>query len=223
MYKRVGVLMTVAALATSVSPARAGQDDPDEQVQYLEQVLQLSPEQSTQVARILATDRQLAGVYLDQFRENRQELAAETRKRIAETVSEIGQVLGASQKEQFHKLSIAGSLTEEACRLSGRLALDAVQAVQVNTIMSQSPMFGARDAMRGGGAPPEDRRARMQEMRAAMEDIDKQIEQILTEDQKLEYEKMKAERRERVKQERGRDRSGIGMGGRGGRGGGGWR
>ena len=191
-------------------------EGPGEQVLYLQQELELNADQSGQVSRILATDRQLAQLQRDQYRDTPKELSGAAKTRVTGTLAEIAGALGASQKDQFDRLFGDDDLGDEASRLSGRLALDAVQTMRANMLLSNSPIARFRENMRGQGGGRGERRGQMQEMRSAMDELDKKIEQLLTDEQKDEYKKLRAERRERIKQDRDRMRDGTGMGGRNG-------
>jgi Spy/CpxP family protein refolding chaperone len=148
-------------------------------------------------------------------------LLAANQRRIADTNEEILAVLDESQAATFTTIKPSNRVDEGVMHLATRLRLTPAQLEDVQRIMADSRLEELRERARASG----DRSAMrelMDDARREQERIDGEIDKILTDDQKKEYEKLRAERRDRMQEQRGNMRQG-GRGGRGGQGGPGGR
>jgi len=189
--------------------AEAGDGDPlERRMSRLEKELKLSDEQSTQVREILDGSMKIAEATRQELGDNPDALREALRENRDQTNLEIEAVLSEEQRETFQAFKKTGRADAQAERLGELLGLSADQYEAVHAILveSQEELSALRD--RGGGG----RGARGQ-LRGIMEDADKSIMAVLTEDQQETYEEYRDERREEMRNRMG---SRGGMGGRGG-------
>ena len=209
--KYVAVVLCAGLAATLMFAvnADAGDGDPlDRRMSRLVKELNLSDEQSAQVREILDGSMKIAEATRQELGDNPDALREVLRENRDQTNLEIEAILSEEQRELFEALKKTGRADAQAERLGELLGLSADQYEAVHAILveSQEELSAMRDQSGGG------RGARGQ-LRGIMEDADKSIMAVLTEDQQEIYEEYRDERREEM-----RNRMGS-RGGRGGRGG----
>jgi Spy/CpxP family protein refolding chaperone len=226
-FEKARIAMAVLALSILATRGVARAQDPvtnDRQLDYIAARLALTEEQKEQVGRILSVDRQLADIHRANYRDDPALLQEATAKRVADTRKEIEALLTTGQKQVFADLQWPQSRGHLASDLAARLQLDPSQSAQVEKIMAESRLEELRTRMQSAGSDQEERRALGSEVRAEMERVDKEIEKILTLEQKQEYKKLKEERRQSMQRGRPPGPGGPGHGGPGGgEPGGGWQ
>lgn len=201
-------MLTFAAIAVSAKE----NEFVEQRVSKLQKELNLSEGQTGQVRQILAYNYEQAQKEREENQGNPEALmnAAEARKEIISR--QMQNVLTAEQYEKYQEISKNAVVDEAVLRLKERLNLTNEQTEQVEAIMTstRNEMQKLRDNASG------DRRQSMMQGRKLMESQDKQIEALLTDDQKKIYEEIKKERREEMRKRMHEEGRGPGEGPPGG-------
>ncbi len=178
----------------------------DHEVTRLKQELQLDSLQSGQVAQILQHSAEQAERIREVNRGNPQAMQNAMQAQQELTDRQIENILLPEQQQRFEAYRRTRISDPRAHELQTRLGLTGEQALLVEKILQQS-----REQMQNVRSRSLDRREKMSAMRQIMQRQDKQIEQLLSDEQKRLYDEIKKERRQQMK-----DQMGQGQRGRGG-------
>lgn len=194
------VLFLVAVMALSTTAWCLSQDAMvDLYTKRLISELTLSDQQTQEVRAILNTQiGKLRAIALDKDtrpREKMQDIRTLTEK----TTSEISGKLDDQQKQKLNDLAAPLLPQFRLLQLDDRLNLSAEQVTQIDEILAANSMQRLPQGERGS-SNREDFRKQMQENR---EKMDTAIENVLTDEQKEIYAKMRQEQQEQMQQMRG--------------------
>jgi Spy/CpxP family protein refolding chaperone len=214
MFARGSIsLIALFALAlTSGMVSAEEQTYVDRRLAQMEDKLDLTDEQFLQVREILETAAYRIAADRQQLEGDPDALRSAVAGTLKDASKQIEALLTEDQREEYVEFRKSGRADLRTMELQHRLALSEAQTAEVYEILlaAEREFVKMRDEMmqnggrgRGGGG--------MSKMRDLRKDTDEKIEKVLTEEQRVEYEKIQDERRSRMQQQ---------MGSRGGRRGG---
>jgi hypothetical protein len=171
----------------------------EKRLTMLREKLELTDDQTANIKQILLDAEKQAEQDRDLNKGNPRALIAAARERREMTDRQIENMLTEVQKIKYQELRKNIITDDRTSMLVERLKLSDEQALQVQTILirEQEQMEKLRNSS-------SDRKEKFSEMRSIREDTDKQIEQLLTEEQKKEYEQLIEGRQEQMKEQRGK-------------------
>ncbi len=167
----------------------------EQRVQKLQKELNLTAEQTGQVRQILEYNQQQAQKEREENQGNPEALLNVAKARREVVDQQIKNLLSAEQYAKYQEISKNAPGDEMALRLSERLDLTEEQTAQVEKILlsAREEMQKLRENASG------DRSRNRDQLRSLMEKQDKQIEALLTDEQKKIYGEIKKERREEMR------------------------
>ncbi len=192
-YGAVGILFTLL-LMLAAAPAQE-KNWLEQRVQKLQKELNLTAEQTGQVRQILEYNQQQAQKEREENQGNPEALLNVAKARREVVDQQIKNLLSAEQYAKYQEISKNAPGEEMVLRLSERLNLTEEQTVQVEKILlsAREEMQKLRENASG------DRSRNRDQLRSLMEKQDKQIEALLTDEQKKIYGEIKKERREEMR------------------------
>jgi Spy/CpxP family protein refolding chaperone len=179
---------------TKITVSAKGNDMVEQRVNKLQKELNLSEEQTNRVRQVLDYNYQQAQKEHEENKGNPEALINAAKARQEITDRQMQNVLTPEQYQEYQEISKNSVTDAAALKLKERLALTDEQTGQVAQIYAatRDEMQKMRENNSG------DRRRMREQMRALIEKQDKQIEALLTGEQKEIYEDVKKERQEEM-------------------------
>lgn len=193
-YAALSILFTLF-LMLAAAPAQE-KDRLEQRAQKLQKELNLTDEQTGQVRQILEYNHQQAQKEREENRGNPEALQNVAKARRETVDQQMKNLLTAEQYTKYQEISKNAPVEEMTIRLQERLNLTDEQTGQVEKILLSAREERQKQRENASG----DRRQMLDQMRSMLENRDKQIEALLTEEQKKIYQEIKKERREEMRQ-----------------------
>ncbi len=202
--RKLGFVILI--LMVGFNPIFARQSESSEKtVAKLRDALNLTPEQVEQIRTILQNAEQEAQQLQEMNRGNREAILAAWQDQDARVKQQIRNVLNPEQQQAFEDIQSTIqwrrlNLDKEVQRLKERLHLTDEQAVQVQKIIEKTRLEMQDVRARYAG----DRYQMRNEMVKILNERDREIEALLTPEQKKEYQRYKSERQQMMPGRSGR-------------------
>ncbi len=176
----------------------------------LQSKLELTPEQTQQIRTILVNAEQEAQQLQEMNRGNREAILAAWQDQEERVHQQIRNILNPDQQKKFEEIKSSlvwrrMNFDKEVQRLKDRLHLNEEQALQVQKIIEKTRTEMQNVRARYSG----DRYQMRNEMMKIIQERDKEIEALLTPEQRKEYEKYKSERQQMMPGRGGRRGGGM--------------
>lgn len=204
------LLICYLVLAGALQAQPGKSNGPESRLKILREALELTPEQTAGIDRILQNEARQMEQLREMNRQNPEALRAAAMDLRAGSERQIENMLNPAQREKFKQIKNRLPLPvvdPRALKLKKQLNLNDEQAAAVEQVLRtfRDQMQTLRDESGG------DRRANAAKMRALMQERDRRIEALLNERQKEKY-------RELIKEQRQEFRNNMRRGGGRGRG-----
>ncbi|MFH1701103.1 MAG: hypothetical protein ABIE07_11005 [Candidatus Zixiibacteriota bacterium] len=207
-----GFVIFLALLVAGLAFADEAEDWADRHIEILDKELKLSSSQKDQIRPILIEEFSKRMETRAEWQENRSQKTEsgrgdrESRQAWFDKIHKrIGFILDDRQKKKLKKMEFAREWSgdDQMKALTERLQLTEEQQEKIGKILetANNDRQILMDEMRSGSR---DRGEMREAMQGIGEESDKNIEAILNEEQKIEYQKIKDERRQQMEQRRGR-------------------
>ena len=200
MKQITGMLMALLIFTISLQAQPEERDARVEEaikkrIAYLDDALSLSDEQESAIEKILEYGQQQKKDLREQQKDDRRAIRTAMQDIEKLTQQQIQAQLDDEQKNKYAEIKQKRrDQYPELQRLTERLQLSEAQVAELTPIFEDGRADFEETRGRGRG--------HRREMKKLIEERDRQIEAVLTEEQKEEYEKLKKERREQIRQRR---------------------